>query len=148
MAKHSPNNPDLVPQVQVAVISARYQCLIDKAHRQEAHIDVLEIIVDSALVLESMLGILIYDHRHSKLWLLALILGESSCPCIRICLWYCEFTDLILKIGATKPPEAHVLDATSHEVACATWIEVDVFDLVSERMEQLPHEINFLSRPV
>ena len=55
---------------------------------------------------------------------------------------------MVLEIGSTEPPEAHVLDAARHEVSRATRIKVDVFDLERQRVQQLSDQEHPLRGPV
>lgn len=41
MGVYTPHDPYFVPQVEIAIITARDQSLIDEADSEEAHIDVL-----------------------------------------------------------------------------------------------------------
>ena len=96
MAIDPSNDSDLVPQIQIAIISTSYQRVLDEADCQEAHIDVLKVIVLDALIGKLVLRILVGDEGHAELCWVYLIVLIGAGTHVRVSLWYSKLADLVL----------------------------------------------------
>ena len=95
-----------------------------------------------------MLKVLIGNESHAEFGSCSLAVLERTRTHISVGLRYGELSHLVLKVWTTKLPEAHVLNSTRHEVSRAAGIEINVFNLVWQWMEQLTDEENFLRSPI
>lgn len=59
MAEDSSHDAYFFPQVQVTVVTTRNQRVLNEANCEEAHIDVLKVIICDLLVGELVLGVLV-----------------------------------------------------------------------------------------
>lgn len=129
MALDTLHYPLFVPQVHEAIVTAGDQRVSDEANCEESHEDVLQVVVLYLLLGELLLLNLVCYKSHAVFRDVGLVeLGIASTN-IGISLGNREFAHLILKVGAVELPEAHVLDACCHKVACAPREEVNVLDL-------------------